>query len=162
MRPTWDEYFMSIVKEAAKRSTCDRKNVGAVIVKDNRIIATGYNGSPRGAPHCDEAGHLLKSIDGRDSCVRTIHAEVNAITHAREDLNGATLFVTAFPCFECSKLIINAGIVKIYYDEYYSSRMTDVSFNLACDAGLIISTGSMSLQFTKAGRVMATMKGPKW
>ena len=151
MRPTWDEYFMSITKEAAKRSTCDRKNVGAVVVKDNRVVATGYNGSPRGAPHCDEAGHLLKNIDGRDSCVRTIHAECNTIMHAREDLKGATIYSSCFPCLECMKCIINVGIARVYYDEYYGSRMTDEAFNLGLNAGLIISTRGLSLKFTDQG-----------
>jgi dCMP deaminase len=117
-RATWDEYFMRIAKEVATRATCDRKHVGAVIVRDKSILATGYNGSIRGLPHCDEEGHLME--DGH--CVRTIHAEANAIVQAARNgvrIDEATIYVTASPCWNCFKVIANAGIKKIVYGEFY-------------------------------------------
>jgi dCMP deaminase len=123
-RPSWDDYFLEIARVVATRATCDRKHVGAVIVKDKRIVATGYNGSPSGLPHCDEVGHQLATIDGRDSCIRTLHAESNAIDQAGQDAEGGTLYTTVFPCFDCAKRIINAGIVQVIYEEYYESRKT--------------------------------------
>lgn len=114
MRPTWDDYFIKIALAVAERSTCDRANVGAVLVRDKRILTTGFNGSPSGLPHCDFAGHLL--VDGH--CVRTIHAETNAIIQAA--LHGvstkdATCYVTHFPCINCTKTLINAGVIRIVY-----------------------------------------------
>lgn len=114
MRPTWDNYFINIALAVAERSTCDRANVGAVLVRDKRILTTGFNGSPSGLPHCDSAGHLL--VDGH--CVRTIHAETNAIIQAA--LHGvstkdATCYVTHFPCINCTKTLINAGVIRIVY-----------------------------------------------
>ena len=101
----------------ATRSTCDRKHVGAVIVRDKMILATGYNGSIRGLAHCDDEGHLM---DGH--CVRTVHAEANAIVQAARNgvrIDGASIYVTASPCFACFKLIANAGIVRIVFGEFY-------------------------------------------
>lgn len=117
-RPSWDEYFLSIAQAAATRATCDRKHVGAVLVRDRQILATGYNGSVRGAPHCDDAGHDMQ--DGH--CVRTVHAEANAIAQAARAgtrVDGATLYVTAFPCWPCMKLVINAGVVRVVYKDAY-------------------------------------------
>ena len=118
IRVSWERYFMNIAIEVASRSTCDRKNVGAVIVRDKTILSTGYNGSIKGLPHCDEVGHEM--IDGH--CIRTTHAEANAIVQAAKNgvrINNAEIFVTASPCYNCFKLIANAGIVKIYYNEFY-------------------------------------------
>jgi dCMP deaminase len=117
-RPTWDKYFMNIANEVAKRSTCERAQVGAVIVKEKRILTTGYNGSPRGLPHCSEAGCLMDN----GHCVRTLHAEQNAIIQAALHgiiTEGATIYVTHQPCFLCAKMIINAGLVRIVYDKEY-------------------------------------------
>ena len=117
-RRDWPQYFMSIAREVATRSTCDRKNVGAVIVRDKNILSTGYNGSIRGLPHCDEAGHDM--VGGH--CVRTVHAEANAIIQAARHgvrIDGADIYTTASPCWECFKLIANAGIRRIYYGEFY-------------------------------------------
>jgi dCMP deaminase len=117
-RASWDEYFMAIAREVATRSTCDRKHVGAVIVRDKLILTTGYNGSVRGLPHCDDDGHLLE--DGH--CVRTIHAEANAIVQAARNgvrIDAADIYVTASPCFGCFKLIANAGLRRIIYGEFY-------------------------------------------
>jgi dCMP deaminase len=117
-RASWDEYFMSIARVVATRSTCDRKHVGAVIVRDRIILATGYNGSVRGLPHCDEIGHLMQ--DGH--CVRTVHAEANAIAQAARAgvrIESGSIYVTASPCFGCFKLVANAGLTRIVFGEFY-------------------------------------------
>jgi dCMP deaminase len=131
MRPSWDDYFLEIAYVVAKRATCDRKLVGAVIVDErHRIVATGYNGAPAGMVHCDENGHDLKEIDGRMSCIRSLHAESNALDDAGRRARGCTLYVTVTPCFECAKRIVNAGIVRVVYGEHYQSRNTDLVFSL--------------------------------
>ncbi len=117
-RISWKTYFMNIAKEVSTRSTCDRKNVGAVIVRDKMILSTGYNGSIRGLPHCNEVGHEM--VDGH--CIRTTHAEANAIAQAAKNgvrVDLAEIFVTASPCYNCFKLIANSGIKTIYYKEFY-------------------------------------------
>ena len=117
-RASWDEYFMRIAEDVASRATCDRKHVGAVIVRDKSILATGYNGSIRGLPHCSEEGHMME--DGH--CVRTIHAEANAIIQAARNgvrIDGATVYVTASPCWACFRMIANAGIQRIVFGEFY-------------------------------------------
>jgi len=118
VRKDWDQYFMKIAVDVASRATCDRKHVGAVIVRDKAILSTGYNGSIRGAPHCDDVGHMMKG----GHCVRTVHAEANALAHAAKHgvaIDGATLYVTAAPCWECFKLVANAGIRRICFGEMY-------------------------------------------
>ncbi len=117
-RCSWDAYFMNIAREAARRSTCSRKHVGAVIVRHRTILSTGYNGSIRGLAHCDDEDHMM--VDGH--CVRTIHAETNAIIGAARNgtaIEGADIYVTASPCWDCFKTIANAGIVRIVFDEFY-------------------------------------------
>jgi dCMP deaminase len=109
---------MRIAREVATRATCDRKHVGAVIVRDRSILATGYNGSIGGLPHCDEVGHLMQ--DGH--CVRTIHAEANAVIQAARNgvrIEGAGIYVTASPCWSCFKMIANAGLRRIVFGEFY-------------------------------------------
>ncbi len=109
---------MAIARVVATRSTCDRKHVGAVVVRDRMILTTGYNGSIRGLPHCDDIGHLME--DGH--CVRTVHAEANAIAQAARNgvrVDGADIYVTASPCFGCFKLIANAGLRRIVFGEFY-------------------------------------------
>jgi len=118
-RPDWDTYFIRIAKEVASRSTCPRASVGAVIVKDNRILSTGYNGAPAGEPHCVDVGCLMEN----DHCLRTIHAETNAIAFAAKygiSLDGATMYVTDAlgrkptpVCHKCSQLIKVAGIARV-------------------------------------------------
>ena len=123
---------MQIAREVATRSTCDRKHVGAVIVRDKTILATGYNGSIRGLGHCDEEGHLME--DGH--CVRTIHAEANAIIQAAKCgvvIDGATLYVTASPCWQCFKQIANAGLRRIVYGEFYRDERI---FKFAAQLGI--------------------------
>ena len=109
---------MNIARVVASRSTCDRKQVGSVIVRDKTILSTGYNGSLRGLPHCDEVGHMLEN----DHCVATIHAEQNAIIHAARNgvaIDGGVIYVTASPCWSCFKSIANAGLRRIVYGEFY-------------------------------------------
>lgn len=126
-RLSWDAYFIGIAHEVAKRSTCDRKHVGCVLVIDHRIVATGYNGSIVGAPHCDDVGHdLVESVgaDGklRPNCVRTVHAEANAIAQAARvgaSVDFARCYVNTFPCWPCFKLLANAGVRKVIYDDEY-------------------------------------------
>src|SRR5258706_16269961 len=117
-RVDWHTYFMNIAHQAATRSTCERKHVGAVIVRDKTILSTGYNGSIRGMPHCMDVGHLME--DGH--CVATLHAETNAIIQAAKNgvaIDGATIYVTASPCWSCFKTIANSGIRRILYGEFY-------------------------------------------
>lgn len=118
-RPDWDTYFMQMAYLVATRATCERKHVGAIIVDlDRRVVSTGYNGSPRGTPSCDEVGHEIH----QGHCVRTLHAESNAIDYAGRSCRGTVLYVTVVPCYDCAKRIVNAGIIKIVYDEFYASR----------------------------------------
>jgi dCMP deaminase len=132
-RASWDEYFMNIAREVATRSTCERKHVGAVIVRDKTILSTGYNGSVRGLPHCDDEGHMME--DGH--CVRTIHAETNAIIQAAKNgtaIDAATIYVTASPCWPCFKTIANAGITKIVFGEFYrDQRIFDMAKRLGIE-----------------------------
>ncbi|MET1124463.1 MAG: cytidine/deoxycytidylate deaminase family protein [Archaeoglobaceae archaeon] len=128
-RPTLDEYFMEIALVVAKRSTCLRQKVGAVIVKEKRILATGYNGAPSGLPHCEEVGcmrELLRVPSGeRIELCRGVHAEQNAIIQAAKfgiSVEGATLYSTHCPCITCAKIIINAGIKRVVYGKEYSDR----------------------------------------
>ena len=124
-RAGWNEYFMNIAEQVATRSTCDRKHVGAVIVRDKTILSTGYNGSLRGAPHCDEIGHDMDT----GHCVRTVHAEANAVAQAAKHgvmIDGSEMYVTASPCLTCFKLVANSGIRVIYYKEFYrDERITE-------------------------------------
>lgn len=109
---------MDIARQVATRATCDRKHVGAVVVRDRTILSTGYNGSIRGLPHCDEVGHMMEN----GHCVATVHAEANAILQAAKNgvrIDGATLYTTASPCWPCFKLIANSGCVRIVYGEFY-------------------------------------------
>jgi len=131
-RVDWHTYFMNIAKQAATRSTCDRKHVGCVIVRDKTILSTGYNGSIRGMPHCDDVGHMMEN----GHCVGTVHAEANAIIQAAKNgvrIEGGELYTTASPCWNCFKLIANAGIRVIYYGEFYRDER---SIEVAKRAGI--------------------------
>jgi len=154
MRPNWDEYFMGFAKAAAKRASCDRKHVGAVIVVDKQVVATGYNGSVRGMDHCNDYGHRFildqdttycgpcgmdffhyastgescpkdtgKGHDLQDGhCVRTIHAEMNALAQAAKHgvrIAGSTIYTTASPCWDCFRVLVNAGVERFIYAEAY-------------------------------------------
>lgn len=128
MRKSWDEYFMEITQLVAQRSTCDRAFVGCVLVNsDHRIVSTGYNGTASGNPHCIDVGHRMR--DGH--CIATIHAEMNALLYcAKEGIpaKGSICYVTHFPCLNCTKALIQAGISAIYYHEAY--RVDDYALEI--------------------------------
>ncbi len=135
MRPDWDSYFMKIAYAVSERSTCDRAFVGCVLVREKRILTTGFNGSPAGQEHCDEAGHLM--VDGH--CVRTIHAETNAIIQAAlhgVSTRGCTCYVTHFPCIGCTKALLNAGIIRLVFSADY--RVDPVAMDFFKTAGVEI------------------------
>lgn len=142
-RPSWDEYFMDMAALTARRSTCLRRQVGAVIVKDRHIIATGYNGAPRGVPHCDEKGGCLRQqlnvpSGERHELCRALHAEQNAIIQAAtlgQSIEGGTIYVTNQPCVICAKMIINAGIRRIVVKEGYPDEL---AVEILKEAGLSI------------------------
>jgi dCMP deaminase len=127
VRPTWDEYFMEVCNAISKRATCDRGRSGCVIARDHQILVTGYVGSPVGLPHCDDAGHDLRKMlrdDGTVSqhCVRTVHAEQNAICQAAKRgvaIDGSTLYCRMTPCRTCAMMIINCGIVRVVCERKY-------------------------------------------
>jgi dCMP deaminase len=126
-RASWDDYFMAIAKVVSSRSTCHRKFVGAVLVRNRTILSTGYNGSIRGMPHCSDVGHMMEE----GHCVATIHAEANAIIQAARNgvmIEGATNYVTASPCWNCFKQLANAGVTRIVYGEFYrDNRIFDIA-----------------------------------
>lgn len=132
-RSSWDQYFMRIALLVAERATCNRAKIGAVIVKDKNIVATGYNGSPAGHPHCSDVGCLIyvsRNPDGEEeeNCFRTIHAEINAIAQAAKhgvEIAGADIYINASPCYHCLKTLMNTGIRRIYYLKPYKiNRIT--------------------------------------
>ncbi len=130
MRPEWKEYFIEMADVAKKRSTCKRRHVGALIVKDNRVLATGYNGAPSGTKHCDEIGCLRDELEipsgERHELCRGLHAEQNAIIQAAKhgvNISDAILYCTNQPCVICAKMIINAGIKKIIYKGEYPDQL---------------------------------------
>jgi len=131
-RPSWAEYFMTITNMVAKRSTCLRRHVGAILVKDKRILATGYNGAPAGIRHCEETGCIRQDSDipsgQRHELCRGLHAEQNVIIQAAYhgvSIDGAILYCTNKPCIICSKMLINAGIKKIVYGDGYDDPLAD-------------------------------------
>jgi dCMP deaminase len=139
-RPSWDEYFMDLAHSVSKRATCDRGRAGCVIVRDKQILVTGYVGSPRGLSHCDDVGHLMKKViheDGSVSqhCVRTVHAEQNAITQAARRgiaLEGSTIYVRMTPCRTCAMLIINCGIERVVCEKkYHAGKESEEMFKQA-------------------------------
>ncbi|MEA3476880.1 MAG: cytidine/deoxycytidylate deaminase family protein [Bacteroidota bacterium] len=144
IRPTWDEYFMDLANSAARRATCDRGRSGCVIVRDKQVLVTGYVGSPRGLQHCDDIGHLFKKVyheDGKVTkhCVRTVHAEQNAICQAARrgiGLDKGTLYCRMTPCRTCAMLIINCGIERVVCEKKYHAG--DESEELFKEAGVIL------------------------
>jgi dCMP deaminase len=132
-RPSWDQYFMTITRQVAERSTCLRAKVGAVIARDKNILATGYNGSPAGLPHCTEVGCLVyrsttPSGEVEENCFRCIHAEINAIAQAAKNgasIKDADIYITHTPCIHCFKVLINTGIKRIFYEKPYKLHTLD-------------------------------------
>lgn len=138
MRPSWDEYFMEITRLVARRSTCLRRQVGALIVKDKNILATGYNGAPSGVAHCLDTGCLREQLGipsgERHELCRGLHGEQNAIIQAAKhgtSIDGSLLYCTTQPCIICAKMIINAGISQVVYGEGYPDRLTELMFEEA-------------------------------
>ena len=141
-RPGWDEYFMEITRLVARRSTCLRRHVGAVVVKDRNILASGYNGVPTGITHCAETGCLRAKLNvpsgERHELCRGLHAEQNAIIQAAKhgtNIDGATLYSTTMPCIICAKMIINAGIRRVVYEEGYADQL---SLEMVAESGLVV------------------------
>lgn len=141
-RPSWDEYFMDITKRVATRSTCLRRAVGAILVHDKRIIASGYNGGPTGLAHCLDIGCLREKLGipsgQQHELCRGIHAEQNAIIQAARygvSIEGATLYCTTQPCTQCTKMLINAGIAEIVYAEGYPD---DLARELLDESGIVV------------------------
>jgi len=136
-RPSWDEYFMKIMEMVGARGSCDRGRAGCVITRDNRIISTGYVGSPIGLPHCDEVGHEMHTVTHENGeqtrhCIRTTHAEQNAICEAARmgiSLLNGTLYCKMTPCYACAKMIINAGIKRVVCaQDYHASQRSKEIF----------------------------------
>ncbi len=136
-RPSWDQYFMDIAQLVKTRATCPRRSVGAVVVRDKRILCTGYNGSPMGLPHCPENGPNEDWPSGcmrAGHCIRSLHAEQNCLLQAAKigvSCDGATMYVTCQPCNMCAKMIINAGIVRVIYEGDYPDEYSKELFRYA-------------------------------
>jgi len=152
VRPTWDEYFMEVARTIAKRATCDRGRSGCVIARDNQILVTGYVGSPAGLPHCDDVGHLMRKMIHADGsitqhCVRTVHAEQNAICQAAKkgiSIAGGTVYCRMTPCRTCAMLLINCGIVRVVCEKHYHDE--NDSLEMFRTAGIKIEHLEDSLQ----------------
>jgi dCMP deaminase len=144
-RPTWDEYFLMLAKLAATRSTCLAFPVGAVIVKNKQVVATGYNGSPSGSAHCTAQGFCYPGLSSCDASItlpsRAVHAEANAIAQAAKhgiSTDGASIYVTLEPCLSCLKLIISAGIKEVFYETTFNSGEKALVRDSFVDEGLVI------------------------
>lgn len=148
-RPSWDEYFIDLCNTIAKRSTCDRKHVGCVIVdQQNHILSTGYNGALSGLPDCDTLGHLM--IEGH--CQRIVHAEQNAICHAARKgvlLEGSKIYCNTFPCWDCFKLAVAAGIKEILFTGDYPSKNKDTVLAIAKELEAISSLNFKGIRMLK-------------
>jgi dCMP deaminase len=156
-RTGWDEYFMGIAKVVASRSTCDRKYVGAVIVRDKTILSTGYNGSIRKLEHCSEVGHLMEN----GHCVATIHAEANAILQAAKNgvcIDHGAMYTTASPCWPCFKMIANSGIQRICYGEFYRDpRIFEIAKKLKIELNKV--GGDVEAGVKEQKRILRNGKG---
>ena len=165
-RPDWDEYFLQFARVASTRATCDRLKVGAVIVVDRQIVSTGYNGSVRGMPHCDEVGHDMVN----DHCVRTIHAEMNAIAQAARRgiaVEGSSIYVTANPCWLCFRVLVNAGITSFVFEKCYREledrdRILEVVSTLGLEVRLSVleKPKPVDPHFRKMGMLCSACLGP--
>lgn len=149
-RASWDQYFMNVAEVVSSRSTCPRKFVGSVIVRDKTILSTGYNGSIRGLPHCTDVGCMMEN----GHCVATVHAEANAVIQAAKNgvtIAGASIYVTASPCWNCFKIIANAGIRKIVYGQFYrDERIFEVAKSIGIELALLEASKSLTPPSTEA------------
>jgi dCMP deaminase len=147
-RPSWDEYFMNLSKAVGERGTCDRGRSGCVIVKDKRVLSTGYVGSPAGMPHCDDAGHSMKKLTHEDGsvsqhCMRTAHAEANAISQAARfgiGVEGGTIYCKMVPCDVCCKMLVNAGIKRVVAQRKYHQGGDDLLKNAGVKVSILEDT----------------------
>ena len=145
-RPSWNRYFLDLCEAVSKRATCDRGRNGCVIVKDKRILTTGYVGSPAGLPHCDETGHDMRKVfddagNVTQHCVRTLHAEQNAIIQAAKfgvSIDGATLYCKMIPCRSCAMMIINSGIKRVVAEKHYHAEADTVKMFKDAGIGLVV------------------------
>jgi len=148
VRPSWDEYFLEIARTVGKRGTCDRGRIGVVLVKDKRILCTGYVGSPIGIPHCDEIGHQMNKVTHEDGtvsqhCIRTSHGEINAICNAARygtALDGATSYGKFEPCYTCAKALINAGVKRVVCEKQYHAASETRALFKAAGIELVVVT----------------------
>jgi len=145
-RPDWDRYFLDLCEAVSKRATCDRGRAGCVIVKDRRIMTTGYVGAPAGLPHCDEAGHDMRKVFDEQGnlshhCVRTLHAEQNAIIQAAKfgiPLDGSTLYCKMTPCRTCAMIIINSGIKRVVCEKHYHADKDTIAMFKVAGVELVV------------------------
>lgn len=145
-RPSWDRYFLDLCEAVSKRATCDRGKSGCVVVKDKRILTTGYVGSPAGLLHCDEIGHDMRKVfddagNVTQHCVRTLHAEQNAIIQAAKfgvSIDGATLYCKMVPCRSCAMMIINSGIKRVVAEKHYHAEADTVKMFKDAGIGLVV------------------------
>lgn len=151
-RPSWDEYFLEMATLVGSRGTCDRGHAGTVIVKDKRLLTTGYAGSPIGLPHCDDVGHEMHTVTNEDGttsrhCIRTTHSETNAIANAARfgvAVDGATMYSTMVACYACAKVVVNAGIKRfVARKDYHASTRTKEIFKQAGVELVIMEEGIM-------------------
>ena len=141
-RPSWDEYFMKIAQQVSERATCLRRKVGAVLVRDRRILATGYNGAPKGVRHCEETGCLREQMNApsgeRHELCRGLHAEMNALLQAAVygvRTEAATIYTTTYPCSLCAKMLINAGVVRVVAQGEYPDKLAT---EMLAEAGVVV------------------------
>ena len=156
MRPSWNEYYMDIAETVKRRSTCMRRQVGALLVLNKKILATGYNGSPKGLRHCSEIGCMRNDLQvpsgERHELCRGLHAEQNAIIQAAlhgVKIEGANLYVTHKPCVVCAKMIINAGVERVVFKGDYPDRLSD---NMFREAGIVLERYDDDESLEKAGK----------
>jgi len=155
-RPDWDSYFMEIAQIVSKRSTCLRRAVGAVLVKDKQILATGYNGTPKGLPHCEEVGCLREQLhvpsgQMHELC-RGIHAEQNSVIQAAVNgvsISGSTLYCTHQPCVVCSKILINAGIKRVVYANPYPDKLAEEMMHEASNIEMVVFTAKTAQNYNE-------------
>jgi dCMP deaminase len=164
-RPSWDDYFFKLAEDVASRATCPRGKVGAVVVREKQIIATGYNGAPMDTPHCNEVGCLMYKFQNPDgtqdeSCFRVVHAEANAIIQAARwgnRVDGGEMYVTHSPCIHCFKMVINANIQTVYYEKVY--RLESIMpIAIACGVS-VIARDTLRAMEEKEGKAHNAGKG---